>query len=180
MIIFEVVFNLMGLVLGLALVEVLSGLAGLMKMRGRLKIGWLTPLLAVWIMADVTQFWGQAYEMRTLLPSVWQSLGAALVITSIYYVAASLVVPETTEGQAAYDEAYWRWKRPIFGLVLSCNLATWLIGLLLGRTWTRDVIAINVTYALAILAILILPGRRTNILLLIVLIANEVWAFATP
>jgi hypothetical protein len=178
--IFEVVFNLVGLVLGLALVEVLSGLAKLMKRRDSLNVGWVTPLLGVWIMADVTQFWGQAYEMGSLLPSVWPSLGVALAITSIYYLAASLVIPDTIEDQAAYDHAYWQSKRLVFGLVLSCNVATWLIGLGLGRRWTPEVTAINLCYAATMIAVLILPGRRTNIALLSALIANQVWAFATP
>ncbi|NML11942.1 hypothetical protein HHL08_17595 [Sphingobium sp. AR-3-1] len=104
--IFEVVFNLAGLVLGLALVEVLSGLAKLLRERNRLEIGALVPLLGIFVLCDVTSFWGQAYELRDLMPSVWPSLGAALVITSIYYLAASLTVPSNISTQADYDAAY--------------------------------------------------------------------------
>ncbi len=53
---FEVVFNLVGLVLGFALVEVLSGLAKTFRARRLIHIGWLTPLLGVWMLFDVTTF----------------------------------------------------------------------------------------------------------------------------
>lgn len=69
--VFEVVFNLVGLVLGFALIEVLAGLAKTLRARRIVKIGWLTPLLGIWLLLDVTTFWGSAWELRDLLPSVW-------------------------------------------------------------------------------------------------------------
>lgn len=178
--IFEVVFNLAGLVLGLALVEVLSGLTKLLRERERLKIGVLVPLLGVFVLCDVTSFWGQAYELRELMPSVWPSLGAALVITSIYYLAASLTIPTNLTTQVDYDEAYWKNKRIIFGLILFCNCATWVISISLGRVWSPTVWAVNLLYAAVIIAALLAPGRRTNIVLLLALIANCAWIFAVP
>lgn len=178
--IFEVVFNLAGLVLGLALVEVLSGLTKLLRERDRLEIGALVPLLGVFVLCDVTSFWGQAYELRELMPSVWPSLGAGLVITSIYYLAASLAIPSNISTQADYDGAYWKNKRIIFGLILFCNCTTWVISMSLGRIWSPTVWAINVLYAALLIAALLAPGRRINIALLLALIANNFWAFATP
>lgn len=178
--IFEVVFNLAGLVLGLALVEVLSGLTKLLRARERLRIGALVPLLAVFILCDVTSFWGQAYELRELMPSVWPSLGAALVITSIYYLAASLAIPANLTTQADYDNGYWKNKRIIFGLILFCNCATWAISMSLGRVWSPTVWVVNLLYAAIIIAALLAPGRRTNIALLLALIANSLRVFAVP
>ena len=64
MTIFEMVFNLIGLVLGLALVEVLGGLAKTIKARHEQRISWLTPLLGAWVVLDVSAFWGIAWEVR--------------------------------------------------------------------------------------------------------------------
>lgn len=141
--IFEVVFSLTGLVLGLALVEVLSGLTKVVKARGHLKIGLLIPLLGLFVLGDVTSFWGQAYEVRDLIPSVWPGLGVALVITSIYYVAASLTIPPDLTTQTDYDDHYWRNRRIVLGLVLLCNLMTWAIGFAMGRVWSPTIWTIN-------------------------------------
>ena len=44
---FEFVFSLIGLLLGLSLVEVLSGLVKARKVRSTIRIGWLTPMLGI-------------------------------------------------------------------------------------------------------------------------------------
>ncbi len=71
MTIFEMVFNLIGLVLGLALVEVLGGLAKTIKSRPEQRVSWLTPLLGAWVVLDVSAFWGIAWEVRDLLTTLW-------------------------------------------------------------------------------------------------------------
>ncbi len=71
MTIFEMVFNLIGLVLGLALVEVLGGLAKTIKSRPEQRISWLTPLLGAWVVLDVSAFWGISWEVRDLLTTLW-------------------------------------------------------------------------------------------------------------
>jgi len=178
--IFEVVFNLMGLVLGLALVEVLSNLAKLLRARQQLRIGFLVPLLGIFVLGDVTSFWGQAYELRDLMTSVWQSLGVALVISSVYYLAASLAIPSALVTQANYDDAYWKNKRIVFGLVLACNCASWGISFSLGRSWTLTVWVVNIVYALLLITAAFSRRQRTNIAVLLALIADLVWVFAIP
>jgi hypothetical protein len=180
MTIFEVVFSLTGLVLGLALVSVLSGLAKILRARSDLRTGWLTPLLGIWLLTDVTSFWGMAWEIRDLMPSVWPSLGVGLVLTSLYYLAASLVFPEDLKVESDLDEYFWRNRRTVFALVLGCNLVAWGLGLGLGRSWSTVVWAINLTYLAALLAAVFVSGRAAVTGLLVVLIAIQTWGFATP
>src|SRR4028119_594169 len=94
MTIFEMVFNLVGLVLGLALVAVLGGLAETMKSRPMKRIGWLTPLLGAWVVLDVSAFWGIAWEVRDLLTLLWPSLLVGVVLASLYYLAAAMIFPD--------------------------------------------------------------------------------------
>ncbi len=180
MTIFEVVFSLTGLVLGLALVSVLSGLAKIMRARCELRTGWLTPLLGIWLLLDVTSFWGMAWEIRDLMPSVWPSLGVGLMLTSLYYLAASLVFPEDLKIEPDLDQYFWRNRRTVFGLVLACNLIAWGLGLGLGRPWPPVVWAINLTYLAALLGAVLASGRAAVLGLIIVLIAIQTWGFATP
>jgi hypothetical protein len=56
MFIFVMIFSLIGLVLGLALVKVLGGLAKTIRSRPAGTISWLTPLLGAWVVLDVSAF----------------------------------------------------------------------------------------------------------------------------
>ena len=178
--VFEVVFNLVGLVLGFTLVEVLAGLAKTLRARRLIRIGWLTPLLGVWILFDVTTFWGSAWALRDLLPSVWQCLGVGLVITSVYYLAASQVFPEHLAAHQELDPHYWQVKRFVVGLVFACNIATWVIEVLLGRIWAPVVLVINLLYAATLVALILVPGKRSTVALLLTLIGILIWGFVIP
>jgi hypothetical protein len=180
MTIFEVVFSLTGLVLGLALVSVLSGLAQTLRARSKLRTGWLTPLLGIWVLTDVTSFWGMAWEIRDLLPSVWPSLGVGLVLTSLYYLAASLVFPGDFESESDLDEYFWQNRRTVIVIILTCNLIAWALGLGLGRIWSPIVWAINLSYFAALVGAATVSRRAAMIAFLLVLIAIQAWGFAIP
>ncbi len=106
MTIFEMVFNLVGLVLGLSLVSVLSGLARTVDARATRRIGWLTPLLGAWVILDVSAFWGLAFELRDLLLNLWPSLLVGVILASVYFLAAALVFPDDPRGHPDLDAHY--------------------------------------------------------------------------
>ena len=62
---FEFIFSLYSLLLGLSLVELLSGLGRTVKARlhtdsttvDAFRIGWLTPMLGLFVMLDLLSFW---------------------------------------------------------------------------------------------------------------------------
>ena len=180
MTVFEMVFSLTGLVLSLSLVVVLMGLGKTLRVRPNLHVGWLTPILGIFVLGDVTTFWGMAWEIRELMPSVWPSLGVGLVLTGVYYVAASLVFPEDFAEEPDLEAYYWRNKRTVIGLLLGCNLAAFGIGLALGRSWSPTVTAINSLYTAGLLVALFAPGKLVNISALLFLVAVQVWSFSTP
>ena len=62
---FEFVFSLFGLLLGLALAEVLGGFGTAIQSRKKVRIGWLTPLMALLVALDITSFWMIAWSVRT-------------------------------------------------------------------------------------------------------------------
>ena len=128
----------------------------------------------------MTTFWGQSWEARKLITSVWPALGVGLTFSCAYYLAASQVFPPEGEDCPDLDVWYWRTKRVVMGVILACNLATWSIGLALGRVWVPVVIAINLSYATLLTAAIIVPGRKTNIALLLALVAVLAWSFSTP
>lgn len=86
MTVFEYSFTLIGLVLGLALTEVLGGLLRTARSRGVRSLGLLTPLLATFVVVDAAATWGFVYGTRsTFGESVWPVLGFGVVLSSLYY-----------------------------------------------------------------------------------------------
>ena len=71
---FEFIFSLFGLLLGLALAEGLGGLARALKSRHKVRIGWPTALLGLFVTCDVVTFWMYGWGMRDLLPVNWPTL----------------------------------------------------------------------------------------------------------
>lgn len=62
---FELVFATLGLLLGLTITEVLGGFARVLKLkrseRAMVRVGWLTPLLGLFVILDLTTFWSLAW-----------------------------------------------------------------------------------------------------------------------
>ncbi|MES2754345.1 MAG: hypothetical protein V4659_06740, partial [Pseudomonadota bacterium] len=84
---FEIAFSLVTLVLGLAIVEVLSGLVRTTRRPDFRQVGWLTPLLGVAVICDLTTFWGMVASMRDMMPGFYKALSLGMLIASVYYVA---------------------------------------------------------------------------------------------
>ena len=180
MTIFEMVFNLIGLVLGLALVAVLSGLAATVKARPGRAISWLTPLLGAWVVLDVSAFWGIAWEVRELLTSLWPSLLIGIILASVYYFAAALVFPDDLKTHPDLDAHYWAIKRQVIGLVLFCDVSVFVLTQLLGRSPSVWVLGFNAVYFAAVLAAWFARGRTANISLLGALVVLMITGFLMP
>lgn len=177
---FEYLFTLIGLVLGLSLVEVLGGLARTLKARRAIKLGWLTPLLGIVMIMETTTYWGVAWVIRDMLPHIWATLGGGVLITGGYYLAASLVFPDRPEDHPDLDAYYWNHKRQVLGIALACTLASQAAVLALGRVWTADVAVINLTM-FALMAITCFSSQRwVNLAGLGAMIAILSLAFILP
>ncbi|NWO96362.1 hypothetical protein GY976_24845, partial [Escherichia coli] len=71
---FEFSFSLFGLLLGLALAEGLGGLSRALKARHKVRIGWATALLGIFVSCDVVTFWMYGWTLRDLLKLSWPML----------------------------------------------------------------------------------------------------------
>jgi hypothetical protein len=120
---FEFTFSLFGLLLGFSLVEVLSGFVRTVKLRKSVRIGWLTPLLGVFVMVDLISFWSLAWDVREMIPATFAVLLFGLLITGVYYFSASMVFPEKPEEWPDFDAWAARHRRQVLGGVFFANLA---------------------------------------------------------
>lgn len=158
---FEFIFSLLGLILGLALSTGLSGLSRALKASHKVRIGWPTALLGLFVSCDVVTFWMYGWTLRDKLPVSWPMMFGGFLITAIYYVAVSLVFPDDPEDWTDLDGHFDKHRRKVLIGVLLCNLALagttiWLLGaasmmgfrqlvvfwslfpVLLLAIWTRD------------------------------------------
>jgi hypothetical protein len=119
---FEFMFALYGLLLGLSIAEVLSGFARSLEERlhgtARLRIGWLSPLLAAFVLLDLLSFWAAAWVVRGSVRVSGESLMLVTLFAGAYYMAARLVFPRDLEGLGSLDEHFFRVRRIVIGILL--------------------------------------------------------------
>lgn len=120
---FEFFFSLYGLLLGLALAAGLGGLARALKVRHRVRIGWPTALLGLFVSCDVVTFWMYGWAMRDVIPISWPVLFGGFVVTALFYIAASLVFPDDPEDWGDLDAHFDKQRRTVLGAILVCNVA---------------------------------------------------------
>lgn len=184
---FEFIFALFGLLLGLALTEVLGGLARAIQWRlghdgeagARGRIGWLTPLLSLFVILDLLSFWQAAWTSRNVLAVSGHSLMAVTVFASAYYLAASLVFPRG--GEVDLDRHFFRVRRVVIGVMLAllaCQIAFYAsvpeLAALLGR---RLALWLTIVLAVLMIAAMIVRGRRWATTAMVALVARYVLVY---
>jgi hypothetical protein len=175
--IFEHSFTLIGLVLGLALAELLSGLVRLVRTHGIKPLGLLTPMLAAHVIFDITTFWAILWTMRSELPdSIWPVLGFGIVLTCMYYVAASYVLPSASSDKIDLDAYYMSHRRLVLGIILACFVLLILLrSFEAGRLVGID--SVVICYVVATSLTLLAPGKWASIVGLAVLIVIDILTF---
>jgi hypothetical protein len=176
---FNFAFSLFAIILGLSLVEVLTGFGRALRRRRVVHLGWLTPLLAIFVMLDLTSFWEWVWSGRRLIDPGYGILLIGLLVSGLYYLAASLVFPsEFGEGRqellgADFDAHYMEHRRQVLGAILACNVITTTPVIIIRaaeaapRAWIEWII-----YYGALVALVAMRGKKASIVLLLVLIAG--------
>ena len=126
---FDFSFTLFGLVLGLAMAEVLAGFGRVLKARSvapdqakTIRIGWLTPTLGLLVMLDLVSTWQLAWLSREAIPITFAVLIGGTVVTAVYYIAASLVWPDKPANWPDLDDWFDRHKAQIAGAIVLANV----------------------------------------------------------
>jgi hypothetical protein len=154
---FEFFFSFYGLMLSLSVGTLAIGAARAFKHRKTVPVGWLTPLLAVFVALDIATFWDSAWTNFRHLPFSYGLLVAGLAIAAVYFVAASLIFPDDSDRPASLDEHFWANKRAVLVLLILANM----LGLAgaLAANWTRENgLSLMMGYGLNVAIYLLLVG----------------------
>ena len=196
---FELVFALFGLILGLAIAEVLGGFSRALRLRRSarpVRIGWLTPLLGLFVILDLTNFWLVAFQARDQLSADYFTLVAVLAIVGTYYLAATLIFPDDPEEWPDFDDHYDRQNRMVILGLLAANVGSWIGMIALeeisptpeAQMPSNAAVVLEAAIGFPILFLLVaLPfvkGRRANLIMLaalvLLLLAQAISELAVP
>ena len=191
---FNFLFEAFVLLVGLAMAEVLSGFARVLKLRTRRKagldggeaihIGWLVPMLGLVVILDQSTFFLHMYGFRNLMPFNGGTIMAILLTIGWYYLIASMTFPDEPVDWPDFDEWYWRQKRFIIGGVIGINVVSMIGASFMATADVQAEMAAQMTPRMALLnlfALSVFPamiwlffakGRRINLILLAFMILN--------
>lgn len=165
---FSFVFSLFGLLLGLALAEVLGGFGNVLQERRKIRVGWQTPMLGLLVALDITSFWTFAWQIRASIPPRYIALFVGLCFTGSYYLIARLVFPRDFAEWPDLDVYYDQHKRWVLAGVIMLNLVSTGISALLGvnpfATWPN--MANLVFFYPVLIAVMLIRSRSINAALL--------------
>lgn len=171
---FSFVFSLYGLLLGLALAEVLGGFGTAIQSRRKVRIGWLTPLLGLLVALDLTSFWMVAWSVRELVPVHYVSLLAGLAVMGLYYLVACLTFPDDLDEWPDLDAYYLEHRTWVLGGILLVN------GIAIGTLTALGAQPLEgaanrwslLVFIPALAAAMFVRGKRANIALLVLLVVQ--------
>jgi len=182
---FEFVFALYSLLLGLSMVELLGGLGRALEVRfaaeadsEKFAIGWLTPLLAIFVMLDLLSFWQAAWTVRSDIAVSGATLMVVATFASLYFLAARLVFPSHPQGFANLDTHYFRVRRVVLALLLvllGAQLLFYLSHPVLVAAFQHPMVwGLTLLLAALMIAAMLVKGARASLAILSLLVARYV------
>lgn len=168
---FEFFFSFYGLLLALSVAVVAAGLVKAVKLQGVRSIGLMTPLLALFILFDISSFWAWAWDGLRAAPFSYGLMILGMVIALIYFFAASFVFPEDNEAWESLDQHYEARKRFVFTGVIASNTISYLSALAISHAnpFTAQYLLANFYFLALVFSLLVcifVKNRWVNGLLL--------------
>lgn len=183
---FEFFFSFYGLLLGLSVAELVGGFARVLHEKQRIRFGWLTPMLALFVAIDIATFWNQAWVIFRGAPFNLALLVMSLVIAATFYIAASITFPRVSSDsneRLDLNRHFWAHRRMVMACVMIANLIVAVLVLILAsadegfarlantpRLW----IGLGV-FCLGTATVAFAPWRRVAVGALILLVAFHGW-----
>ena len=103
---FNFYFSFYGLLLSLSAGTVIIRFADAVGERKGRQIGYLSPLLGVFVLLDITSFWIWAWQARAAFQINYSNMYLGLGVAVAYFFSASQVFPKETGDWKSLDEHY--------------------------------------------------------------------------
>src|SRR6185437_839791 len=172
---FSFFFAFYGLILGLAVAELLGGFAGMVRAHALKRLDAQTALAALLTFVLIVATWVDTFSMDRSITLSFSDLWPPILLGTFYYLAAAVVFPRDP-GQYAHLGAYFGARRRfIVGMLFAAELVDfyanryWLIDRYYHNSagfwaWT---VPYNIAIKGCFLALFLVRGRRITIALLV-------------
>ncbi|MFL6763380.1 MAG: hypothetical protein ACJ8FB_12595 [Sphingomicrobium sp.] len=176
---FSFIFAFYGLILGLAVTEVLGGFADYARERRIRDLEPQTALLALFVFLDISATWIDAWDTLRDVSLNFEGLWAPLLTATSLYLAAAMVFPRKTAELSDLQSYYQRRKQFVLIMLIASEIFIGFMFIPVYRAeyahrpavfWLFDIpfkLLIIALFAALILA----RGRRSNIAIIVALIA---------
>jgi hypothetical protein len=128
---FQFYFSFFTLIIGLAVAAVARGFGTLWQSRQRTRVGYLTPLLALFLLLDMSRFWLALWARQEIASLGPVALASVLCVTLPYVFATTIMFPGDAAEWESLDAYYLAHSRPIFVALLASKLAAYGFDVLL-------------------------------------------------
>ena len=145
---FSLFFAFYGLILGLALTEILSGFGHLVRTRSLHRMEAQTALLALFGFLAITTVWIDAFSALGKVQLTIQSLWPPILTATFYYLGATVVFPSNPADFDRLAEYYAERKRFVITMFFACELLATYMYLPLIEAGFRDAPAATWLYYL--------------------------------
>jgi hypothetical protein len=181
---FSFFFAFYGLILGLAVAELLSGFAGMVRAHALKKLETQTALVALLTFVLIVATWVDTYTMDRSITLNFGDLWPPIMLATLYYLAAAVIFPREPQ-QFSHLRAYFAARRKfIIGMLFAAELVDFYANraFLIDRYYREPGLfwGWNVPYNIVIkgvfLALFLVRGRRTTIALLV----TQILIFLVP
>ncbi len=175
---FSFFFGFYGLILGLAVTELLNGLGALVRAGELNRLRAQTGLLALFLLLVICATWIDAWDSLRSVSLNFEGLWAPILIAILYYLAAVVTFPKNPAEWTSLDDYFAKRKSFVASLMLAAEFIVnyTFRSIFIGsyqhdpeKFWHWDV-PYNIAIKLAFVALIFVKGRRANIAVLIALI----------
>lgn len=178
---FDFFFTLFGLILGLAVAVLITGLTDILRERHRLKLGWLTPMLAMFLLLDLTTVWVNSWEGLRTIEVAYGPFLAGTIIAAAYFFAASMTFPKTPAEWPSLDDYYLQNYRLVIGGVLFANLGIAAIDGISRHSFAAFLHNIShaelgVIWWVTLITMMVIARRRVQLAGLAIVLAEGIYA----
>lgn len=107
--------------------QLAGGMASALKLRGRIHVGWLTPLTALVICLDIASFWPALWGLRDKVEIETPYILTGVALCLGYYTAAAFAFPDDMKETGDLDAWYFASGRFAIAGTLAVSAAFFLV-----------------------------------------------------
>ncbi len=118
-------FSFFTLLIGLAVAAVARGFGTLWQSRRSTRVGYLTPLLAAFLLLDMSRFWLALSGRQEIAALDAVALTSVLCVTLPYVFATTIMFPAVPGDWSSLDDYYLTYSRGVFVSLLASKVSAY-------------------------------------------------------